>query len=101
MHRIVLLPGDGIGQIVLPEARRVLEAVGFDADYSLVDLGASRVIDEDWLTAKCGWSPFTGRQVTGWPAVTVIRGEIVMREDELIGEARGEPLRFWETIDAG
>lgn len=36
---IVLMPGDGIGQIVLPEAVRVLEAVGFEADYVSADIG--------------------------------------------------------------
>ncbi|MEN8154254.1 MAG: isocitrate/isopropylmalate family dehydrogenase [Acidobacteriota bacterium] len=36
---IVLLPGDGIGQTVLPEAVRVMEAAGFDADYVEADIG--------------------------------------------------------------
>jgi len=36
---IVSMPGDGIGKIVLPEAIRVLEAAGFDADYVEADIG--------------------------------------------------------------
>ncbi len=36
---IVLMPGDGIGKTVLPEAVRVLEAVGFEADYLHADIG--------------------------------------------------------------
>lgn len=36
---IVLMPGDGIGKKVLPEAVRVLDAVGFDADYVHADIG--------------------------------------------------------------
>ena len=32
-HTVVTMPGDGIGEVVLPEAVRVLEAVGFDAAY--------------------------------------------------------------------
>lgn len=36
---IVAMPGDGIGQIVLPEAIRVLEAAGFEADYVHADIG--------------------------------------------------------------
>jgi len=36
---VVLMPGDGIGKVVLPEAVRVLEAVGFDADYVHADVG--------------------------------------------------------------
>ena len=36
---IVTMPGDGIGNQVLPEALRVLKAVGFDADYVHADIG--------------------------------------------------------------
>jgi 3-isopropylmalate dehydrogenase len=36
---IVLMPGDGIGKTVLPEAMRVLDAAGFKADYVHADIG--------------------------------------------------------------
>src|SRR5512147_1641956 len=36
---IVTMPGDGIGKTVLPESIRVLEAVGFEADYVHADIG--------------------------------------------------------------
>ena len=36
---VVTMPGDGIGKVVLPEAVRVLEAVGFEADYVPADIG--------------------------------------------------------------
>jgi 3-isopropylmalate dehydrogenase len=36
---IVTMPGDGIGQTVLPEAIRVIEAAGFEADYVHADIG--------------------------------------------------------------
>ena len=38
-HTIVTMPGDGIGNQVLPEAIRVLDAVGFEADYVHGDIG--------------------------------------------------------------
>lgn len=38
-HTVVTMPGDGIGKVVLPEAVRVLKAVGFDADYVHADIG--------------------------------------------------------------
>jgi 3-isopropylmalate dehydrogenase len=38
-HVVVTLPGDGIGKVVLPEAIRVLDAVGFDARYVPADIG--------------------------------------------------------------
>ncbi|MBN1335912.1 MAG: isocitrate/isopropylmalate dehydrogenase family protein [Deltaproteobacteria bacterium] len=36
---VVCMPGDGIGPIVLPEALRVLDAVGFEADYVQAEVG--------------------------------------------------------------
>jgi isocitrate dehydrogenase (NAD+) len=36
---IVTMPGDGIGKVVLPEAVRVLEAAGFEADWVEADIG--------------------------------------------------------------
>jgi isocitrate dehydrogenase (NAD+) len=38
-HTVVTMPGDGIGKVVLPEAVRVLDAVGFEADYVHGDIG--------------------------------------------------------------
>ena len=38
-YTVVAMPGDGIGKVVLPEAVRVLEAVGFDAEYVHADIG--------------------------------------------------------------
>jgi len=37
-------------------------------------------------------------QVTGWPKATVVRGRVVMRDDELIGSPSGKPVRFQETL---
>lgn len=39
IKNIVSMPGDGIGKVVLPEALRVLEAVGFNANYIHADIG--------------------------------------------------------------
>jgi dihydroorotase len=74
-------------------------AVGYDADLTLVDLGARREITAKWLASKCGWSPFEGTTVTGWPAATVIRGRTVMRDDELQGSPAGRPVRFLESLE--
>jgi len=38
-RKVVSMPGDGIGKVVLPEAIRVLDAVGFEAEYIHADIG--------------------------------------------------------------
>jgi hypothetical protein len=38
-HTVITMPGDGIGNQVLPESLRMLKAVGFDAEYIHADIG--------------------------------------------------------------
>lgn len=75
-------------------------ALGYDADFTLVDLKRKQVIEESWLKSKCSWSPFTGMSVTGWPTATIVRGRAAMRDGEL-GAPLGQPLRFGETLQPG
>lgn len=76
-------------------------AVGYDGDFTLVDLKARRTIERSWLQSKCGWSPFEGRPITGWPMATVIRGHVAMRDGELLGGPTGRPVRFMDTLPQG
>jgi len=69
-------------------------AAGYDADFSIVDLKRRRRIDESWIATPAGWTPFAGMEVTGWPAATIVRGAIVMREDEVVGAPSGRLVRF-------
>lgn len=73
-------------------------AAGYDADFTVVDLKAERVIENDQVASKSGWTPFDGKRVTGWPKGTIIRGRRVMWEDQLVGKPCGEPVRFWEAL---
>jgi dihydroorotase len=73
-------------------------AVGYDGDLTLVDLAAKRTISEDWIESKCGWTPFAGMDVTGWPMATVIRGNIVMQDGELIAQQIGDCVRFSDCL---
>jgi dihydroorotase len=72
-------------------------AVGYDADLTIVDLECERVIENEWVGSKAGWTPFAGRKVKGWPLGTVVRGKIAMWEAEL-RKAAGEPVRFGEAL---
>jgi len=69
-------------------------AVGYDADLTLVDLAARRVIEEGWIASPCGWTPFAGARVTGWPVATVVRGRVVMRDDAVLGQPAGRLVEF-------
>jgi dihydroorotase len=69
-------------------------AAGYDADFTIVDMRHSRTIEHDWIVTPAGWTPFAGMQVTGWPVITVVRGNVVMRNDEVIGQPSGRIVHF-------
>jgi dihydroorotase len=69
-------------------------AVGYDADFTLVDLRREETIEASWIASPCGWTPFAGLRVTGWPVATTVRGRIVMRDNEVQGEPQGRLVRF-------
>ncbi|CAN7245993.1 dihydroorotase [Brevundimonas sp. LjRoot202] len=73
-------------------------AEGYDADLTLVDLKARRVIKHEDMATRAGWTPFDGFEATGWPMATLVRGRVVMRDGDLIGSAHGRPVRFQETL---
>jgi dihydroorotase len=67
---------------------------GYDADFTLVDMRAERRIEESWIASPCGWTPFAGMTVTGWPRATIVRGQVVMRDDEVLGAPSGRLVAF-------
>ncbi len=73
-------------------------AVGYDGDFTVVDLKAKKTITNDWIASRAAWTAFDGMAVTGWPMATIIRGRIVMRDGELNGPPQGQPVRFLETL---
>ncbi len=73
-------------------------AAGYDADLTIVDLKRRETITDAWSRSRCGWTPFDGMSVTGWPVGTIIRGQRVMWENELLSPSRGAPVRFQETL---
>jgi dihydroorotase len=73
-------------------------AVGYDADLTIVDLKRTETITDAWSASKCGWTPYDGLPVTGWPVGTVVRGRVVMREGAIETPSTGEPVRFHEAL---
>ncbi len=67
---------------------------GYDADFTIVDMAARRTITNDWIASPCGWTPFDGMTVTGWPVMTIVRGSVVMRNDRVDGAPEGRLVSF-------
>ncbi|MGF1570967.1 MAG: dihydroorotase [Nodosilinea sp.] len=69
-------------------------APGYDADLVLVDLQTYQPVRREDLQTKCGWSPFEGWSLTGWPVVTIVGGQVVYDHGTLNLDVRGQALRF-------
>lgn len=67
---------------------------GYDADLTLVDLNKNKVIKNKLIKSKCGWTPFHGMKIKGWPIGTIINGRKVYWNNKIIGKAEGKPLKF-------
>ena len=73
-------------------------AVGYDADITVVDLKRRETIRDSWIASRCGWTPYDGKSVQGWPVGTIVRGARVMWEGELVAPSRGEAVRFTQAL---
>jgi dihydroorotase len=73
-------------------------AVGYDADLTIVDLMRRETITDQWIASRVAWTPYDGKEVTGWPIGTFVRGKRVMWEGELVTPSTGEPVRFAEAL---
>jgi len=74
-------------------------ACGYDADFTIVDMGLTRMIENKWIASRCGWTPFDGMKTKGWAVASVLAGKIAVRDFALTGNAMGKPLRFVETLE--
>jgi len=69
-------------------------APGYDADLVLVDLNNYHPVLREEVLTKCGWSPFEGWNLTGWPVMTIVGGQVVYEKGQLHTNVRGEALTF-------
>lgn len=66
---------------------------GSDADFTLVDPETESVIQNERLHSKHPLSPWDGRRLRGSLKAAVLRGNVVMRDGEPVGDARGQLAR--------
>ncbi|MCH9779889.1 MAG: dihydroorotase [Alphaproteobacteria bacterium] len=58
--------------------------VGGRANITAVDLGHHYRLEREWFASRCGWSPFNGYEGYGFPMMTVVGGQVVMRDGEVL-----------------
>ena len=98
LRRFVELTSAG-PQRVFGIANKGRIAEGYDGDFTLVDLQKKNTITNQWSKSKSGWTPYDGFEATGWPVATIIRGNLVMKDGELLIKGGGKPVKFTETLE--
>ena len=76
-------------------------SVGYHADLTIVDLKRQETITNDWIASRAGWTPYDGMTVTGWPVGTILRGQKVVWDGELVTPSTGQPMQFLEALPIG
>ncbi|MBK9321843.1 MAG: dihydroorotase [Bdellovibrionaceae bacterium] len=69
-------------------------SLGYDADFTVVDLKKERTIENKWIASRCGWTPYDGMKVTGWPTHTILMGKTIMENDQIIAPHCGQGVDF-------
>ncbi|MBL8114138.1 MAG: dihydroorotase, partial [Acidobacteria bacterium] len=91
LERLVALTSAGPARVWEIPGKGRLEP-GFDADLVLVDLERRHTLTAGEMATRCGWTPFEGLEVTGWPVATILRGHVAMRDGEALGSPSGRVL---------
>ncbi|RUU81657.1 MAG: dihydroorotase [Mesorhizobium sp.] len=97
LQRFVDLSSHG-PQRIFGMARKGRIVAGYDADFTIVDMMRREIITNAQAGSKAGWTPYDGREVTGWPVGTVIRGRRVMWEGEIVTPGQGKAVEFSEAL---
>jgi dihydroorotase-like cyclic amidohydrolase len=66
---------------------------GFRADLAVVDTTLRREVTPEQLGGLSDFSPWEGNPLTGWPVLTISRGQVVARDGKIVGEPTGKYVR--------
>lgn len=86
LEDIVRLEAENPAQIFGLYPRKGSLQVGTDADFTIVDMELTREFTESMVESKSGWTLFDGETFAGWPVRTMVRGETVMVDGEIVAE---------------
>lgn len=77
LQQFVALTATNAAQLYGLYPRKGTVAVGSDADLVVWDTGTPRLIRNQDLHHAVDYTPYEGREVKAWPALTLLRGQVV------------------------
>ena len=85
LHRFVEVTATNAARLFGLFPRKGTIAVGSDADMVVWDPTLTRPVESARTQTRSDYSPYEGWPVTGWPVVTISRGEVVYRDGRVVG----------------
>jgi dihydropyrimidinase len=85
LPRLVELVATNPARLAGLAPRKGAVAPGADADLVVFDPARTRTIRAPEMHSAADYDPFEGRRVTGWPAVTISRGEVIFEDGRVLG----------------
>ena len=70
---------------------------GYDADITIVDMNKEKIVSGKNMQSKCGWSAFDGKNIKGWPIITIVNGNIVYENEVINDQFLGRQVQFDES----
>ncbi len=92
LERVVALMSRNPAEIFGLRGKGSLQA-GADADITVIDMARERKVRSEDLHYRCGWTPFEGLVLKGWPVITIVGGSVAYR-DGAHHPARGSRVTY-------
>ncbi|MFH1367422.1 MAG: amidohydrolase family protein [Patescibacteria group bacterium] len=67
---------------------------GYDADLTVIDMNEKRTITKKLILSKCGWSPYEGMELKGWPVMTFVNGNLVYNNNTVNKNIKGKEINY-------
>jgi dihydroorotase len=96
-ERLACVLSEGTARLYGLYPRKGALEVGADADFTLVDPAGTTLVDQARLHSLEPQTPWQGRQLRGAIRMTILRGQIIARDGEPVGEPRGRLVRAQHT----
>ena len=93
MEKIVEKTAHAVATLFEMDKRGYLRE-GYHADIAIVDLNKSWEVSPQNVLSKCGWSPFEGHQFKSSVTNTIVSGNLVYSEGNLVEGSNGLRLKF-------
>ena len=94
LHQFVALTSTNPAKIYGLYPRKGSITIGGDADIAIWDPNKEVTITRDILHDACGYTPYEGMRVKGWPITVLSSGRITVRDEELkVAKGSGQFLK--------